>query len=255
MWNRFKTWFYQMSSPPHFFEKIKGWIKWSGLIGLTLLVVGIVWGLGIAPADYQQGNSFRIIYIHVPAAGAAMSAYIMLAIWGLIYLVWKIKMVDIFTQALIPFGAVLCAIALLTGGLWGIPTWGIAFVADARILSTALLLFLFIGLFLIRSQVQPLERAQKISSIVAIVGVVNIPVIKYSVEWVATLHQGATFTLTEKPKMPPEMYLPLLCTVLGVYFLMFAWTMIQARWICLQRDSGKRWVNQWLEAQSKEKSS
>ncbi|HCK93467.1 MAG TPA: heme ABC transporter permease, partial [Gammaproteobacteria bacterium] len=146
MWNRFKTWFYQMSSPPHFFEKIKGWIKWSGFIGLTLLVVGIVWGLGIAPADYQQGNSFRIIYIHVPAAGAAMSAYIMLAIWGLIYLVWKIKMVDIFTQALIPFGAVLCAIALLTGGLWGIPTWGIAFVADARILSTALLLFLFIGL-------------------------------------------------------------------------------------------------------------
>jgi heme exporter protein C len=241
-----------MSSPPHFFEKIRGWIFWSGFIGMALLSIGLIWGLGIAPADYQQGNSFRIIYIHVPAASAAMSAYVLLAIWGVIFLVWKIKMVDILAQSLVPVGTVLCAIALLTGSLWGIPTWGTAWAADARILSMALLLFLYIGLFLIRTQLKPLARAQRIASIVALVGVINIPVIKYSVEWVSTLHQGATFTLTEKPKMPPEMYLPLIFTLFGVYFLLFAWTMIQARWLCLQRESGKQWVNNWLQQEKDE---
>lgn len=252
MWHCFKAWFYQMSSPPLFFDKIKSWIRWSGFIGASLFIAGLIWGLGIAPPDYQQGHSFRIIYIHVPAASIAMSAYVLLAIWGVIFLVWKIKMVDILAQSLVPIGLVLCAIALLTGSLWGIPTWGTAWAADARILSMALLLFLYIGLFLIRTQIKPLARAQKIASIVALVGVVNIPVIKYSVEWVSTLHQGATFTLTQKPKMPPEMYLPLLLTVVGLYCLVFTWTMIQARWLCLQRESGKQWVNQWLlEPQNK----
>ncbi len=253
MWKRFKVWFYQMSSPPHFFEKIRRWIFWFSLIGGILLAVGLVWGLGIAPQDYQQGHSFRIIYIHVPAASAAMSAYVLLAVWGVIFLVWKIKLVDILAQSIVPVGTVLCAIALLTGGLWGLPTWGTAFAADARILSVALLLFLYIGLFLIRIQLKPLARAQNIASIVALVGVINIPVIKYSVEWVSTLHQGATFTLTEKPKMPPEMYLPLLCTLLGVYCLLFAWTMVQARWLCVQRESGKPWVTRWLLAEQENK--
>jgi len=250
MWQIFKVWFFQMSSPPIFFTQIVPWIRWSSIVGGTLFLIGLVWGLAIAPADYQQGNSFRIIYIHVPAASASMTAYVMLAIWGVIFLVWKIKMVDILAQSLIPVGLVLCAIALATGSLWGIPTWGTAWAADARILSMALLLFLYIGLFLLRTQLKPLAKAQKIASIVALVGVLNIPVIKYSVEWVATLHQGATFTVTEKPRMPPEMYMPLLFTVLGVYLLMFAWTLIQARWLCLQRESGKQWVNRWVTTKS-----
>lgn len=244
LWSRFKIWFFLMSSPYHFFDKIVPWIYWTGGIGAAFMLVGLLWGLGIAPPDYQQGHSFRIIYIHVPAASAAMSAYVLLAIWGVIFLVWKIRMVDILAQSLVPAGMVACAIALITGSLWGIPTWGTAWAADARILSMALLLFLYIGLFLIRAQVKPLGRAQQIAAVIAIVGVLNIPVIKYSVEWVATLHQGATFTLTEKPKMPPTMYVPLIFTAFGTYFLMFAWTMIQARWLCLQRDSGKSWVTE-----------
>lgn len=246
MWETFKRWFFQMASPPHFFIKILPWIYWTFALGLSFMIVGLVWGLAFAPPDYQQGNSFRIIYIHVPAASAAMSIYVLLAIWGVIFLVWKIKLVDILAQSIIPVGMVLCAIALITGGLWGIPTWGTAWAADARILSMALLLFLYIGLLLIRTQLTPFAKAQQIASVVAIVGVLNIPVIKYSVEWVATLHQGATFTLTEKPKMPPEMYLPLIFTFLGTYLLVFAWTMVQARWLCLQREAGKTWVSKYI---------
>ena len=163
-------------------------------------------GLAFAPADFKQGNSFRIIYLHVPAASAAMSAYVLLAVWGLIFLVWKIKMVDILAQSLVPVGMVACAVALLTGSIWGIPTWGTAWAADARILSMALLLFLYVGLLLVRSQIQPLGRAQQIAAIVALVGVLNIPVIKYSVEGVATLHQGAVPPFPEMMRCSASLY-------------------------------------------------
>lgn len=247
MWQAFKKWFFQMGSPYFFYEKSKAWIFYSGIIGMILLVIGLIWGLGFAPPDYQQGNSFRIIYIHVPAASLAMSTYILLAIWGLIFLVWRIKMVDILSEAAIPIGGAMTFIALMTGAIWGIPTWGTAFAADARIISMAFLLFLYIGLFLVRTQLKPLQKAQQLACLLALIGVINIPIIKYSVEWVTTLHQGATFSLTEKPKMPPSMYLPLLFAILGSYLLNFCWILSQARRIALQKEFDKNWAKQYLK--------
>jgi len=247
MWHNFKRWFYQMGTPVYFFKKSRLWIIWSGVLGAILMLVGVIWGLGFAPADYQQGNSFRIIYIHVPAASLAMSAYVLLAIWGVIFLVWRIKMVDVLAEATIPAGAVLTLIALVTGSIWGIPTWGTAWAADARILSMAFLLFLYIGIYLLRSQVRPFSKAQRLASLLAMIGVINIPIIKYSVEWVSTLHQGATFSLSEKPKMPPSMYLPLIFCILGSYCLLFSWILKQAQRLALQREVGKQWVNEWLQ--------
>jgi len=249
MWQGFVKWFYQMASLPLFYTKIVPWMRGCGFAGASLLCVGLMWGLLFAPADYQQGDSFRIIYIHVPAASLAMSIYVLLALWGLIFLIWRIKLVDIFAQALAPLGATSCAIALITGALWGVPTWGAPFAADARILSMAFLLMLYIGLLLVRAQIKPLAKAQQLVSVIAIVGVLNVPIIKYSVEWFTTLHQGATFTLTEKPKMPPSMYLPLLCSVLGTYLCMFSWLFSQARRVCLMREADKRWVQAWLVQQ------
>ena len=240
-------WFYQMGTPVYFHKKAAAWSKYAALIGSILFVIGVIWGLGFAPPDYQQGDSFRIIFIHVPAASAAMTAYVMLAVWGAIFLVWRIKMVDILAEAIIPIGAMLTAISLITGAIWGIPTWGTAWAADARILSMAFLLFLYVGIFLLRSQITPFSKAQKLASLLAFIGVINIPVIKYSVEWFTTLHQGATFSLTKKPSMPPSMYQPLIFTLLGTYFLLFAWVMDQARRVVLQRELGKKWVSEWLK--------
>lgn len=233
---------YRLGSPRHFYALAGAWIPWLAAAALLLLGTGIVWGLLFAPPDYQQGHSFRIIYVHVPAASLALSAYIAMAAVGVVVLVWRMKMAEIMLQAMAVPGAVLCALALFSGALWGKPTWGTYWFWDARITSMLVLLFLYLGVIALGSAIASPVLAARATSVLAIVGAVNIPIIKYSVEWWNTLHQSATFKLTEKPAMAPEMYQPLIFSLLGLYVLFALVVMLRVRNAILLRESDAQWV-------------
>ncbi|MEZ5557229.1 MAG: heme ABC transporter permease CcmC [Pseudomonadales bacterium] len=240
LWHRLGSprWFYQISGP----------LIWVlGSLATVLLVVGTVWGLAFAPPDYQQGDSFRIIYIHVPAAIVAQSAYMLMGAAGVVLLVWRMKLADMVIAAVVPFGMSMTAVALFTGAVWGKPTWGTWWVWDARTTSMLVLLFLYLGLYALRQAVPRPEAAGRACAVLAIVGLVNIPIIKYSVEWWRTLHQGATFTLTKAPAMPPEMWLPLLVNVIGIYCFFGANLAARLRLEILERERATSWVRGLIE--------
>jgi heme exporter protein C len=241
-----KELWHRLGSPRWFFGWSAPLRTMFGLAALVLLVTGTVWGLVFAPADYQQGNSFRIIYVHVPSAIVAQSAYLLLGAAGVVLLVWRMKLADMVLEAAVPFGLAMTALALFTGAAWGKPTWGAWWVWDARTTSMLVLLFLYFALFALRQAIPRPESAGRACAVLAVVGVINIPIIKYSVDWWLTLHQPATFRLTEAPTMPPSMWLPLLCNVLGVYCLFGTLLIGRLRVIILERERGTAWVRDWL---------
>ena len=220
------------------------WLPWFVLLGSLFLAVGVIWGLAFAPEDYQQGNSFRIIYIHVPSSVLAQSIYMMLAIAGAVSIIWRIKLANVFLKVVPPIGASMALLSLLSGAIWGKPTWGTWWEWDARLTSMLILLFLYFGIIAIHAAVESVDIAGRAASIVALVGVVNIPIIKYSVEWWNTLHQPATFTLTEKPAMPMDMWLPLLIALLGFYFCFGAWALSRMRIETLYRERKSQWIKE-----------
>ena len=236
------TWFHKLGSPKWFYEISGRWLPWLSISAAVLMLVGGVLGLAYAPPDYQQGNSFRIIYIHVPAAFLAQSTYISLAIAGIVGLVWKMKIADVAVQQAAPIGAWMTVIALFTGAVWGKPTWGAWWVWDARLTAMLILLFLYFGIIALGHAITNRDSAAKACAILAVVGVVNIPIIKYSVDWWNTLHQPATFTITEKPAMPMEMWLPLLIMTLGFYCFFAAVLLMRMRTEVLRRESRTRWA-------------
>jgi len=239
------TWLHRWASPKWFYQKSAAWLWPLALLACVLLATGLIWGLAFAPPDYQQGNSFRIIYLHVPAAILAQSVYLMLAACGLISLVWKIKLADIALEQAAPIGAWLCFLALVTGAIWGKPTWGAWWVWDARLTSMLILLFLYLIIALGRAL--PAASAGRACALLALVGVLNIPIIKYSVEWWNTLHQTSTFKFTEKPAMPPEMWLPLLISLLGFYCFFAATLLARMRLAVLVREQRTSWVQEELQ--------
>jgi heme exporter protein C len=190
-------------------------------ITLILFCIGVYWGLFIAPADYLQGDSYRIMYVHVPAAWLSLQTYMIMALTGFIALVWKIKIMEIASIQCAPIGAIFTIIALVTGMVWGKPTWGTYWVWDARLTSELILLFLYIGIMVLYSAYSDKRQAIKMTSLLAIIGLINIPIIHYSVEWWNTLHQGPTVTKFEKPSAHITMLLPLLYMffVFNMYFL------------------------------------
>lgn len=239
LWHRLGSprWFYQISGP----------LLWTlGGLAVLLLVTGTVWGLAFAPPDYQQGDSFRIMYVHVPAAIVAQSAYMLMGACGLVLLVWRMKMADIVLACIVPFGMSMTALALLTGAAWGRPTWGAWWVWDARTTSVLVLLFLYIGIYALRQAIPRPETAGRACAVLALIGTINIPIIKYSVDWWLTLHQGATFKLTEAPSMPAVMWLPLAVNVLGVYCFFGANLIARVRLEILEREAGTQWVRDLL---------
>ncbi|WP_313038419.1 heme ABC transporter permease [Stutzerimonas nitrititolerans] len=241
-------WFHKLGSPKWFYEISTRWMPWLAWAAVLLIGVGVVWGLAFAPQDYQQGNSFRIIYIHVPAAFLAQSIYVMLAVAGVVGLVWKMKLADVALQQAAPIGAWMTFIALLTGAVWGKPTWGAWWVWDARLTSMLILLFLYFGIIALGQAITNRDSSAKACAVLAVVGVVNIPIIKYSVEWWNTLHQPATFTVTEKPAMPVEMWLPLLIMVLGFYCFFTLVLLMRMRLEVLRRESRSSWVKAEIKA-------
>mgnify|MGYP000020359661 CR=1 FL=1 len=245
-------WFSKLGSPKWFYELSGKWLPWLVAGMSLLLIVGIIWALLFVPPDYQQGNSFRIMYVHVPAAMVAQSLYIGMGVAGFVGLVWRMKLTDVAIGACLPLGMVLTALALFTGGVWGKPTWGSWWEWDGRTVSTLVLLFLYIGIYALREAIPDRDLRARASALVSLVGTVNIPIIKYSVEWWNTLHQSASFSLTEKPAMPAEMWLPLLVMVLGFYCFAGHQVLSRMRLEVLSREATSRWVVQLLQGKSAE---
>ena len=243
---KIKELWHQLGSPRWFFLYSGKWVRFFGILALVFLSLGFLWGLLFAPPDYQQGNSFRIIYVHVPSAMLSQSLYLAMGVSGFVLYVWRMKLADVLISACLPLGISLTALALFTGAVWGKPTWGTWWEWDGRIVSTTILLFLYIGIYAIREAISDTELRGKASGLVAMVGTINIPIIKYSVDWWTTLHQPATFTLTEKPAMPAEMWVPLLIMVLGFYFFAAHNILTRMRAEILRREANTAWVKKLM---------
>lgn len=213
-----------------------------GAVCLVSLLIGLYLGLVIAPADYEQGDSYRIIYIHVPAAWMSMFVYVVMAASSAIFLIWRLKIADVVAVSSAPIGAAFTAVALLTGSFWGKPMWGTWWIWDARLTSELLLLFLYFGYMALRGAMETPQSAARAAGILAVVGVVNIPIIHFSVEWWNTLHQPATITKFDKPSMHISMLKPLLIMVLSFQMLYFYNLMVRVRTIILEREARTSWV-------------
>ena len=240
LWNK-------LGSPRWFYNMSRSWTMVFGVLAIILLAAGTIWGLAYSPADYQQGNSFRIMYIHVPTAIVAQSSYLMMGVAGVVLLVWRMKLADVLASAIVPLGFSLTLIALFTGAIWGKPTWGTWWVWDARTTSMLVLLFLFIGVGALRDAITSMETAGRACAILAVVGMINIPIIKYSVDWWLTLHQSSSFSLVEAPSMPPSMWIPLLLNVLGMYCFFGAVLTSLVRTGILKREENTAWVRDIVE--------
>ena len=192
-------------------------MRWLLPITISLLVMGAFWGLLVAPPDFRQGNSYRIIYIHVPAAVVALAGYYVMALAGAVSLIWRIKMADITMRAAAPVGAVLTAIALVTGAIWGKPTWGAWWVWDARLTSMLILFFFYLGVIALANGFDRPERGSRPAALLAMVGVINVPIVKFSVDWWNTLHQPASLLRSGGPAVDSSMLTPLLLMLVGAH--------------------------------------
>ncbi len=240
-------WLHSYAKPEASYWLCHRLLPWFSVLSLFLLMSGSIWGLAFAPSDYQQGNSFRIIYIHVPSAIWSMGAYFAMATASFIGLVWQIKISDWAAAAIAPVGALFTVIALATGAIWGKPMWGAWWVWDARLTSELILLFLFLGVIGLYNAFDDEKTASRAAGILAIVGVINLPIIHFSVEWWNTLHQGATITKFAKPSIAAEMLWPLLLNILGFAFFLGAVTLMGIKNKILKKESHKPWVREWVE--------
>jgi len=238
------TWFYQLASPKWFYQFSEKLLPWFKLITLILFASGIVIGLLLSPPDYQQGNTVRIMYIHVPAAFLSMFVYSMMAIAGAVGYIWRIKMAHIVSVSCAPVGAIFTGLALITGGIWGKPTWGTYWEWDARMTSELILLFLYLGFMALHNAFDDRKTADRAAAILAIVGIVNIPIIHFSVEWWNSLHQGATISKFEKPSMDADMLKALLIMIVAFQFYFFTVLMQRVRAEIIDRERLSGWVKQ-----------
>ena len=247
MFDSFVKWFHRTGSPPHFYRMAGRWMPWLTALFILLLVPGLIGGLILAAPDFRQGNSYRIIYIHVPAAWMSLFVYMVMATCGVIVLVWRMKLAEVALISAAPIGASFTFIALVTGSLWGKPMWGTYWVWDARLTSELILLFLYLGVIGLYGAIDDKRVAGRAVSILAIVGVVNIPIIHYSVEWWNSLHQGPTITKFDAPSIDTRMLIPLLLMALAfkVYFIMSLFQRVRAE--LLHRERNSRWVEELVK--------
>jgi heme exporter protein C len=242
--NRF-TWSY-FAAPQRFYALCGTLMPWCFAIAVALTVYGLYIGLGVAPTDFQQGESYRIIFIHVPTAWTAMVLYVAMAFWAAVGLIFNARVAAMLAQAIAPTGALMAFLALWTGALWGKPTWGTWWVWDARLTSTLILLFLYIGYMSLRAAIEDERRADRASAVLAIVGVVNVPIIYFSVKWWNTLHQGASVSLTKSPTMAAIMLQGMLVMALALWAYCFAVVFARARLVILERERGAAWTREHL---------
>ncbi len=234
------NWF-RYSSPASFFPLAGPLARLFGIAAALLALVGLWIGLVVAPTDAQQGEAYRIIFIHVPAAWMSMFIYVVMAFWCAMSLVFNARLAAMTAQALAPTGAVFTVIALATGSLWGKPTWGTYWAWDARMTSELILLFLYFGFMALRNAIDDPRRADRACAVLALVGAVNIPIIYFSVKWWNTLHQGASVSLTAAPRMAAIMLAGMLVMTLAAWSYSIAVTLVRLRAIINERERGALW--------------
>lgn len=240
--NPLVRWFHRFGSPPTFY-------RWAGLAqpwflagALLLGVIALYLGLVVAPADYLQGESARILYIHVPSAWMSLFIYLFVAANAFIALVWRIRISEVLSMAAAPVGAMFTAVTLATGSLWGRPTWGTYWQWDARLTSELVLLFLYIGIIALFHAIEDRRRAARAAGLLALVGVVNLPIIHYSVQWWSTLHQGPSISLLGGSSIHSSMLWPLLLMAVATKLWFVASLARRSRLALLEADSDKAWV-------------
>src|SRR5262245_6749361 len=235
------AWF-RFSSPATFYPLAGAMVPWFAGWAAALAAIGLYLAFAVAPTDAQQGEAYRIIFIHVPAAWMSMFIYFVMAVWYAIALAWNTRLSAMMAQALAPTGALMTLIALVSGSLWGRPTWGTYWAWDARMTSELILLFLYLGIIALRNAIDDPRRAVRACGCLAIVGVVNLPIIYFSVVWWNTLHQGASVSLTAAPKMAAIMLTGMLAMTFAAWFYTIAVVLIRLRAIILERERGSAWV-------------
>ena len=240
-------WF-KFAAPQNFFALAGRMVPWFGMAAALLCAVGLYLGLWLAPTDAQQGDAYRIIFVHVPAAWMSMVVYLAMAFWAAIGLVFNSRLSAMLACALAPTGAWMTFLALWTGALWGKPTWGAWWVWDARLTSELVLLFLYFGFMALHAAIDDLRRADRSAALLAIVGVVNVPIIYFSVVWWNTVHQGASVSLTKAPSMAPPMLIGMLVMSLGFWMYCIAVALARTRSIILERERHTGWARQAMGA-------
>lgn len=240
-------WFHRLASLKNFYRLAEVITPWLGGICALLLVVGLYRGLFVAPTDYEQGESYRIIYVHVPSAWMSMFIYMVIATCSAIFLVWKMKLADIVAQVSAPIGAAFTFLALATGSLWGKPMWGTWWEWDARLTSELILLFIYFGYMALRGSFENSTSGARAAAILALVGVVNIPIIHFSVEWWNTLHQPASITKFDTPSIHVSMLIPLLMMAVGFKLFYLVNMLSRARSMILEREANTSWVRNRLQ--------
>ena len=238
---------YQLASPKAFYELTRSWLRCLGAGALLFFLLGMIWGLVFAPPDYQQGDAFRIIYVHVPTAFLSMAIYGWMGFLAVLLLVWRIKMAGLMLGIAAQTGAIMAFLALVTGSIWGKPMWGTWWIWDARLTSELILLLLYLAILATGTAFQNKEQGDKIVAILTLVGLVDLPIIHYSVYWWNTLHQGATLSVFAKPKIASIMLYPLLLTLAGFSFYCL-WVMLhKARNEVVLRERRQQWVKNLVE--------
>lgn len=241
--------YHQFASPPYFYRISGLWLPYIMGLFVLLFVAGLYGGLFLAPTDYEQGEAYRIIFVHVPAAWMSLFVYIVMAVAGATALIWRMKLAEIVMICSAPIGASFTFLALATGSIWGKPMWGTWWVWDARLTSELLLLFLYLGVMALYNAIEDRRTAARAAAILALVGVVNIPVIHYSVEWWNTLHQGPTITKFDKPSIHISMLIPLLLMAVAFKLFYIGNLFMRVRTELLSREQKSKWVQQLVEVE------
>ncbi|MCU0931089.1 MAG: heme ABC transporter permease CcmC [Serpentinimonas sp.] len=242
--------FFQYASPSTFYHLAGKCIPWTGWTAGILAVVGLYVGFFVAPTDFQQGEAYRIIFIHVPAAWMGMLIYLAMAFWAAVGLALNARLPFMMMRALAPTGAMLTFVSLWTGAVWGKPMWGTWWVWDARLTSTLILLFLYIGTMALWSAIEDVRRSDRAGALLTLIGVVNVPIILFSVVWWNTLHQGSTVGVTHAPKMEATMLQGLLIMTAAAWLYAITATLVRVRRIILERERKTQWVNHLLSQES-----
>ena len=243
------NWF-RYAPPASFFFVAGRLAPWFGAAALVLLAAGLYVGFFVAPTDAQQGEAYRIIFIHVPAAWMSMFIYVVMAGWAAAGLVFNTRLSGMMASALAPTGALFTFLALWTGALWGKPTWGAWWVWDARLTSELILLFLYFGFMALQAAIDDPRRADKAGAILALTGIVNIPIIYFSVKWWSTLHQGASVSFTSAPTMAATMFLGMMLVAGAFWMYAIAAALMRVRSIILERERATSWVAAYVQGRA-----
>lgn len=239
----YMKWFHRFGSPRWLMSFIDNWLPWFISAGLCLLIISLVWGIAFTPEDYKQGHAYRIIFIHVPTAIVSLAAYYLMAAAAAVSIIWRLKVADFAIRSIAPVGLSLSLIALITGAIWGRPTWGTYWVwQDPRLISMLVLLFLYWGVISLYDAFYTRKTGSKASSILILVGMVNIPIIYKSVDWWSSLHQTASIKINEPSTIATEMMQPLLLAIPAIYLLFFAFVMLQLRYQIAFNEKKTNWM-------------